>query len=60
MKLTIIAKIGETCTRFLQPTCSECLLAYVGTSVELYTHQDIKAHLLLVYVLLQNQIETFN
>ncbi len=25
MKLTIIAKIRETRTRFLQPTCSKCL-----------------------------------
>ena len=25
MKLTIIAKIREACTRFLQPTSSECL-----------------------------------
>jgi len=25
MKLTIIAKIRETCTRFLQPTHSECI-----------------------------------
>jgi len=25
MKLTIIAKIRETRTRFLQPTCSECI-----------------------------------
>jgi hypothetical protein len=25
MKLTVIAKIGETCTRFLQPTRRECV-----------------------------------
>jgi len=34
MKLTIIAKIRETCTRFLQPMRSECISCHVLGNVD--------------------------
>jgi len=43
MKLTIIAKIRETPTRFLQPTCSECIWFTLSNEVNLVSMHHLSS-----------------